>query len=182
MHQETVTLQRDCAAIQIPSGSPITLAKGTPAMIMQSLGGAYTLMANGMMVRIERENADAIGKAPTAPPSSTAPSTQHAAVDEQAVYQQLKQVFDPEIPVNIVDLGLVYETLVEAMGEGKWRVNVKMTLTAPGCGMGPAIAADARARILELPGVGEAAVDLVWDPPWHQGMISETGRMQLGWV
>ena len=171
-----IKLTRDCDAVQIPSGHPLVLPAGMEVVITQSLGGAYTVATPGGLSRIELKDADALGCDPNAP-------VEKVKVDgstEAAVWNQLKSVFDPEIPVNVVDLGLIYDCSISQNAEGKTAVNVKMTLTAPGCGMGPTIAADARGKILSLEGVDEAEVDLVWDPPWNQGMISEAGKMKLG--
>lgn len=176
------TLLRDCEAIRIPSGDSFILPKGARVRVTQALGGSYTvalLEGYGGLARITDSNADALGVASSAP---AAPSDATAKVDEKAVWDQLKTCYDPEIPVNIVDLGLVYDCAVEQDGTEPAKVQVKMTLTAPGCGMGPTIAAEARAKIEALPGVGEASVDLVWDPPWNQAMISEAGKMKMGLI
>lgn len=177
-HQEII-LKRDCDAIQIPSGNILTLPAGTQVMITQSLGGTYTVATPGGLARIDEKDADALGmeKAPIAAPIKTTPKGSL----EEAVWEQLKTVFDPEIPVNIVDLGLVYDCVITEK-EGQTHAHIKMTLTAPGCGMGPTIAADARAKILTIDGIDEAEVELVWDPAWNQSMISEAGRMKLGMV
>ncbi len=175
-----ITLTRDCDAIQIPSGHPIVLPTGTTVIITQSLGGTYTVATQAGLARIDEKDVDALGLEP-----GSLPETPKLAVEgslEDAVWNQLKMVFDPEIPVNVVDLGLIYDCAVEKSDDGGTMVNVKMTLTAPGCGMGPTIAADARQKILMLDGVDEAAVDLVWEPAWNQSMISEAGRMKLGLV
>lgn len=173
----TVELTRDCEAVQIPYGNTTTLPKGTPVDITQTLGGNYTIHAPGGLFSVTGKDADALGIQP-APPK--APSAPGQAVDEKAVWDVLKSCYDPEIPVNIVDLGLVYDLAIEATPAGRSRVNVKMTLTAPGCGMGTYIAADAQQRIMSLDGVEEATVDIVWDPPWHQSMITGDGRRVLG--
>lgn len=179
MDHRELTLTRDCDAIQIPSGNPIVLPIGTTVIITQSLGGTYTVATQAGLARIDEKDVDALGLDPSAV------TTTKQAVEgslEEAVWNQLKTVFDPEIPVNVVDLGLIYDCLVEKTDAGQTTVNVKMTLTAPGCGMGPTIAADARQKVLTLDGVDDATVDLVWDPPWNQSMISEAGRMKLGLV
>jgi probable FeS assembly SUF system protein SufT len=179
MDQRELTLTRDCDAIQIPSGSPIILPLGTSVVVTQSLGGTYTVATQAGLARIDEKDIDALGIDPTEL------KTEKKIVDgslEEAVWEQLKTVFDPEIPVNVVDLGLIYDCLVDKTESGQTNVKVKMTLTAPGCGMGPTIAADARQKVLILDGVDEAEVDLVWDPPWNQSMISEAGRMKLGLV
>ena len=179
MHEE-IELKRDCEAIRIPQGDTITLPAGTPVTITQSLGGSYTAStANGLLVRITDLNADALGFESTRP---VAAATTGGELDEAAIWDQLKTCYDPEIPVNIVDLGLIYDCqIVRREGAGA-QVLVKMTLTAPGCGMGPTIAAEAKARVESTPGVDEAIVELVWDPPWNQSMISEAGQMQLGMI
>jgi probable FeS assembly SUF system protein SufT len=175
-----ITLLRDCDAIQIPSGHPIVLPSGTTVIITQSLGGTYTVATQAGLARIDEKDVDALGVEPGS--VSETPKIPVEGSLEEAVWGQLKMVFDPEIPVNVVDLGLIYDCLVEKNENGATMVNVKMTLTAPGCGMGPTIAADARQKVLMLDGVDEAAVDLVWDPAWNQSMISEAGRMKLGLV
>ncbi|MEA3186297.1 MAG: hypothetical protein QOD99_127 [Chthoniobacter sp.] len=179
MHENTErTLNREVEAIQIPAGDKMKLPAGMTVFITQSLGGSYTVATEFGLVRITAENADALGIEGTegGDPVHAGP------VDEAAVWNQLKTCYDPEIPVNIVDLGLVYDCTVTPRESAGAAVNVKMTLTAPGCGMGPAIAAEAKSKIEALPGVDEAEVELVWDPPWNQGMISEVGKMQLGMV
>lgn len=178
MNAERVELSRDCEAVAIPAGHPVTLTKGTPAFITQSLGGAYTLQvpSHGGLFRIHGKDADAIGREPVVAEGIAA-----VAGDLEAqVWAALATCYDPEIPVNIVDLGLVYDLRIEPVGEGDHRVDVKMTLTAPGCGMGVHIAADARQKILELATVTDADVDVVWDPPWSPQMISPEGRQKLG--
>jgi len=179
MHDE-IELSRDCEVIQIPQGTTTTLPAGTRVAVTQSLGGSYTVATEaGYLFRITDANADAIGYEATAKPS---PNEGTAEVDEAAVWEQLKTCYDPEIPVNIVDLGLIYDCTLDRQESGKTKVSVRMTLTAPGCGMGPTIAAEARMRIESIPGVEEANVELVWDPPWDQSMISEAGQMKLGLI
>jgi len=178
--QDEIELSRDCEAIQIPQGTTVTLPAGTRVSVTQSLGGSYTVATEeGYLYRITNANADALGCEATTQPAQ---SETTAEVDEAAVWEQLKTCYDPEIPVNIVDLGLIYDCAIERPENGKAKVAVKMTLTAPGCGMGPTIAAEARMRIESLPGVEEANVELVWDPPWDQSMISEAGKMKLGLI
>ncbi|MEP6975377.1 MAG: putative Fe-S cluster assembly protein SufT [Spartobacteria bacterium] len=184
MHENTeFTTSRDVEAIQIPSGTKTTIPAGTPGVVTQTLGGSYTIATYQGLSRIAEKDLDAIGLEKTAAeegPEKTAGDAGPA--DEKAVWDQLRQCFDPEIPVNIVDLGLVYDCQLIQKPEGGSKVEVKMTLTAPGCGMGPAIANDAQSKILSIEGVDEADVQLVWDPPWNQNMISEAGRMKLGMV
>src|SRR4051794_37716791 len=186
MHENTeFTLSREVEAIQIPSGNKTTIPVGTPGVITQALGGNYTIATYQGLARVAEKDLDALGL--QKPASSNAakvggPSSGSTEVDEKAVWDQLRQCYDPEIPVNIVDLGLVYDCQLTKRPEGGVKVDVKMTLTAPGWGMGPAIAHDAQSKILTIDGVDEADVQLVWDPPWNQSMISEAGRMKLGMV
>jgi probable FeS assembly SUF system protein SufT len=183
MHENTeILLTRDCSATRIPSGEAITLPKGVRVLITQALGGSYTVATDQGLARINDEDADALGLEPSlAKPA--APSTDPGTpVDEKAVWDQLRTCYDPEIPVNIVDLGLVYDCIISPRESVGAKVDVKMTLTAPGCGMGPTIAAEAKSKVLSVPGVGDAEVELVWDPPWNQAMISEVGKMKLGLI
>ena len=182
MENSDKILLRDCEAIRIPSGETFTMKQGARVVVTQALGGSYTVATDEGLARITEANADALGLTPAAIDPAPPPATSTAKVEEQAVWEQLKTCYDPEIPVNIVDLGLVYDCIVEQADSQPAKVNVKMTLTAPGCGMGPTIAAEARAKIESVPGVGEAAVELVWDPPWNQAMISEAGKMKLGLI
>ena len=180
MTYENVTVSRDCEGIQIPHGNTVTIPEGTLAIITQSLGGTYTLQipSRGGLFRVADRDADAIGKEPTTTePAAGAASEQ---LSEESVWNELRNVYDPEIPVNIVDLGLVYDLKIEPLAEGGSNVQVAMTLTAQGCGMGPSIAMDAQRRIESLSGVGEAHVRVVWDPPWNPNMISPEGRAKLG--
>ena len=180
MSYETVTLSRDVVGTLIPAGTKVELPEGAEASITQALGGSYTVQLQGHLFRIEGKDADAIGKTPQGVPDLAEDAGEEEV--EKAVWQQMKTCYDPEIPINIVDLGLVYECKVEPGEEHSRDVSVTMTLTAPGCGMGPAIAHDAQSKILSIDGVDEADVQLVWDPPWNQNMISEAGRMKLGMV
>ena len=182
MHNVTsVELKRDCEVIQIPLGDTTTLPAGTAVDITQTLGGAYTIHARGGLYRVAAKDADALGLEPAAAAAGSGGGAQsEGPVDEKLVWETLKTCYDPEIPVNIVDLGLVYDLNIEPMPGGNSLVSVKMTLTAPGCGMGATIAGDAQQKLLYLPGVEEAVVEIVWDPPWHQSMITEAGRKILG--
>ncbi len=171
----SVQLQRDCAAVQIPAGTAVTLSAGTTVDITQTLGGSYTVHAPGGLFRIAPQDADALGL--ERPAETTAGA---GAVDERLVWDTLRTCFDPEIPLNIVDLGLVYGMQLAKLPDGNARVDVKMTLTAPGCGMGPAIAGDAQVKLLSLSGVADAHVEIVWEPQWHHSMITPEGRKVLG--
>ncbi len=184
MYENTeFTLSRDCDAIQIPSGQKTTIPAGTQGVITQSLGGSYTVATYQGLTRIDEKDLDALGlEKAQAQPTQKPLSTTNGAVSDEDVWNQLRQCYDPEIPVNIVDLGLVYDCRLIKKDDGGTRVEVKMTLTAPGCGMGPAIAHDAQSKILSIDGIDEADVQLVWDPPWNQNMISEAGRMKLGMI
>jgi len=184
MHEHTeFTLSRDTETILIPSGTKMMLPTGTQGVITQTLGGSYTIATSYGLSRIAEKDLDALGlESATTTNGAPKKTSEGGPADEQAVWDQLKQCYDPEIPVNIVDLGLVYDCRLIKKDDGGTRVEVKMTLTAPGCGMGPAIAHDAQSKILSIDGVDEADVQLVWDPPWNQNMISEVGRMKLGMV
>jgi probable FeS assembly SUF system protein SufT len=175
-HEQTST-SRDCRGIQIPDGTAVTIPAGTSVRIAQALGDTYTLVLPwGQMVRIEASDADAIGKEPTA---STATAAASEGSLEERMWDQLRTCYDPEIPVNIVDLGLIYDcTLVD--GQEGQRAQVKMTLTAPGCGMGQVLADDVKRKLEALPGVTEAEVEVVFDPPWNPNMMTEAAKLQLG--
>jgi probable FeS assembly SUF system protein SufT len=174
------TLSRDCAATAIPAGQTVALRAGTSVLVVQTLGGNITVRTDDGLFRIARADADAVGGYKEAPATSDATADGHGEFSEQAVWDALKTCFDPEIPVNIVDLGLVYDLAVETAASGAHNVEVKMTLTAPGCGMGPVIAEDARQKIAGLPTVESAKVHIVWDPQWTPQMISAEGRKKLG--
>jgi probable FeS assembly SUF system protein SufT len=181
----SVELTRDCEAVQIPAGTAVTLPAGTSVDITQTLGGSYTVHAQGALYRIAAEDSGALGmkSASVITPENEAKNGSEAPegqLDEKLVWDTLKTCYDPEIPVNIVDLGLVYDMHIDLLPEGRNAVAVKMTLTAPGCGMGTVIAGDAQQKLLTLPGVDEASVEIVWDPPWHQSMITAEGRKILG--
>ena len=176
---EPIALARDVEAAMIPIGSKVTLQKGEQAYLTQSLGGSYTVIVNGNMFRIEGKDADALGFAPTAKAAgSGAPVSQEQL--EKEIWNELRSCYDPEIPVNIVDLGLIYDCHLTPLDGPTFRVEVKMTLTAPGCGMGPMLAQDVQSKLLGLEGVDDVAVELVWDPPWNQAMMTETAKLQLG--
>ena len=188
---ENVTLTRDVASIRIPSGEKGMLREGTEVTITQVAGGTFTVQFIGGLARIEGRDADALGKKPEdaepkkkeAPKKSDGPVSQEDL--EKQVWDAMKTCYDPEIPVNIVDLGLIYDCNIDPLGDGKsgeYKVLVNMTLTAPGCGMGPVIQQDAFTKIMELHGVQEANVEVVWDPPWNQSMMTEAAKLQLGFM
>jgi probable FeS assembly SUF system protein SufT len=182
MSSELKILARDVEASIVPIGTKVTLQKGEQAHITQSLGGTYTVIVNGNMFRIESKDADALGLEVSAAPAATAtpsgPLTQEQL--EKKVWESLKTCYDPEIPVNIVDLGLIYDCHLTPIGENNFKADVKMTLTAPGCGMGPVLAQDVQNKLISLEPIDEANVELVWDPPWNQGMMTEAAKLQLG--
>ena len=178
--REARTLSRDVEVAAIPYGDRMTLTAGSIVYITQALGGSYTVMTDrGYMVRVEGRDADAVGETPVKPPS---PEELAGRTLEQQAWDQLKTCFDPEIPVNIVDLGLVYEcnVLPVAGEDGQHKATVKFTLTAPGCGMGDYLKMDVQGKLLTVPGIKEAEVEVVLDPPWNQSMMSEAARLQLG--
>jgi probable FeS assembly SUF system protein SufT len=176
---EPKTLTRDVEAAIIPVGDKVTLQKGEQATITQSLGGSYTVIVNGNMFRIEGKDADALGVEAAAKPASTGvPISQENL--EKEIWNQLRSCYDPEIPVNIVDLGLIYDCHLSPLNGSGFKADVKMTLTAPGCGMGPMLAQDVQNKLLSLEGVDDVNVELVWDPPWNQGMMTEAAKLQLG--
>jgi probable FeS assembly SUF system protein SufT len=172
-----ISLTRDISATQIPSGAAVALPAGTGVLVTQALGGSYTVhvASQAGLFRIAASDADALGMEVAEKAADEGP------FELEKVWAQLRGCYDPEIPVNIVDLGLIYsvDCADDESGKGK-RVSVKMTLTAPGCGMGPTLARDAEQRILTVPGVAAANVELVWDPPWNPALISPAGKEQLG--
>lgn len=177
------TVSRDIPATIVPYGDQVTIPKDTVVTITHRLGGNFTVTWQGGMAQINGRDADAIGEeAPV--DNSAADAEAHAGPpNEDKIWTALRKVYDPEIPVNIVDLGLVYSMdLKQDPNTEQYYVAVDMTLTAPGCGMGPAIAQDAKYKVEQVPGVTEAEVNIVWDPPWHQEMISEEGKMELGLI
>ncbi len=175
-----VTLTRDVEAAVVPVGTKVTLMKGETAYITQSLGGSYTVVVNGNMFRIADKDADALGLEAVKPTTTklSGPVTQEAL--EKQVWESLKTCYDPEIPVNVVDLGLIYDCHLTSIGNDCYKADVKMTLTAPGCGMGPVLAQDVQNKLISLEPIDEANVELVWDPPWNQGMMTEAAKLQLG--
>ena len=180
---EPIILSRDCEAIQIPSGKNVMLPAGSQVTVTQSLGGTYTVVTGqGDMVRIANKDADAIGKEAEASQAEKLTVVEGPADLEKLVWDQLKTCFDPEIPVNIVDLGLVYHCQVTPLPEGGNKVDVKFTLTAQGCGMGGVLKADMQSKILSLSDVKDVDVEVVFDPPWEPSMMSEAAKIQLGFM
>lgn len=181
--REEIVVSRSCEAVMIPSGERVLVPEGVHATITQSLGGSYTLITDrGLMVRVSGKEVEAIGKTPqdgaqTAVAVADVPPKEEL---EQLVWNQLRTCYDPEIPVNIVDLGLVYLCELAQLPEGSYDVMVKMTLTAPGCGMGPVLALDVKQKVESLPGIHRADVDVVFDPVWDRSMMSEAAKLQLG--
>ena len=179
--EEHVTLSRDCEAIEVPSGDRIMLPSGSGGVITQSLGGTFSVITDqGYMVRIASKDADAIGKAADVGPAPDAVASEAPDDVEKAVWEQLRTVYDPEIPVNLADLGLIYGCRVRALDDGGNRVEIEMTLTAPGCGMGDVLKAEVESKVEMLPGVRELDVQLVLDPPWDFSMIPDAARLTLG--
>lgn len=176
--EEAITLERDCEAVLIPQGTPIMLPAGSVVFITQALGGSYTVSINGNLARINGRDADALGL--EVPEFHSYQAGDNNDLDESLIWIQLKTCYDPEIPINIVDLGLIYGCETTQVEEGKYRVEVKMTLTAPGCGMGQSLVEDVRSKIERVSCVSEVSVELVFDPPWDQSMMSEAARLQTG--
>ena len=175
---EPVQFERDCAAVMVPQGDSVTLPAGSYGYITQALGGSYTVFVEGNLFRIAGKDGDAIGKEP--PESLSLPEGAGDDDVERLVWQQLRTCFDPEIPFNIVDLGLVYEATLKPREDGQREVEVKMTLTAPGCGMGEILVDDVRSKLEMIPTVAEADVELVFDPPWGRHMMSEAAKLETG--
>jgi probable FeS assembly SUF system protein SufT len=179
--EQPVIVKRDCDVLMIPSGEKLTLPSGSTVWLTQSLGGSYTVMTDrGYMVRLEGKDGDAIGMAQSSDRQAEQPkSADNIEEVESRIWQQLSSCFDPEIPVNIVELGLIYDCSVTQLENG-YRATVRFTLTARGCGMGEVLKRDIAAKLLMVPGVREADVALVWDPPWSQSRISAAAKLQLG--
>jgi probable FeS assembly SUF system protein SufT len=176
---EPITLSRACEVIEIPSGIRGTLPAGAVVRIMQSLGSGYTVTTDrGYMYRVDAEDMDALGLSNAA--TAQTPAAREGSFSEQMVWDQLKTVYDPEIPVNIVDLGLVYSCDIAQLEQGGNRVHIKMSMTAPGCGMGNVLKADVESKVSRLPSVKEAHVEVIFDPPWHPGLMSDAAKLQLG--
>jgi probable FeS assembly SUF system protein SufT len=172
------TFERDSEAVMIPSGDRVTIPAGTVGYITQALGGSFTVFVDGNLFRIAGFDADAIGKEPVLPPSLPEGATDDDI--ENLLWEQMKTVYDPEIPVNIVDLGLVYRCDLERDEDGRRVVDVTMTLTAPGCGMGDILVDDVRSKLELVPTVDRVNVELTFDPPWNHSMMSEVARLETG--
>ncbi len=177
MNGTIVTMQRSCDALLIPNGIPVTVREGEQVMITQAIGGTFTLQVNGNLVRLGPEDADALGIDPALieKNSFVIPDT----LDDDAIWETMATVFDPEIPVNIVELGLIYNMVLKEQ-DGGYVIDVEMTLTAAGCGMGPVLVEDVKDRLGQLPGVLEVNVELTFEPPWNQALMSEAAKLQLG--
>jgi len=181
MYENTeFTLSRDCEAIQIPSGHKTTVPAGTQGVITQSLGGSYTIATYQGLARIAENDLDALGLQKPQAQETPKSARTDGEVSEEEVWNQLRQCYDPEIPVNIVDLGLVYDCRLIKKEDGGTRVEVKMTLTAPGCGMGPVIATDVKTKVESIPNVKSADIEVVFDPVWDRSMMSDAAKLQLG--
>lgn len=176
---EPITLSRDCEAILIPDGASITLKEGTTVYVTQALGGSVTVNVNGNLARIPPHNVDAIGLEVETLPADNA-TTGDGTVDEAMVWDQLRTCYDPEIPINIVELGLIYRCEINLLEGGGNQVDIDMTLTAPGCGMGPFLVDDVEQKLAQVPNVSEVKVELVFDPIWNPEMMSEAARLQTG--
>ena len=178
---EMITVVRDVEAVLIPLGTPVMIPEGAQVRMTQELGGSYTVAVNGNLARVEGKDADALGLSgvEVAKKLESKPAAE-GPVSEEELWNVLRTCYDPEIPVNIVDLGLVYDCLVVDTDEGNNHVDIMMTLTAPGCGMGPFIVDDVRQKILSVANVSDVNVELVFDPPWDRSMMSDEAKLQLG--
>ena len=177
-NNEFIDVLRECDGYLIPSGDKIKLKKGTKVKITQSLGGNFTLYVNGNLVKISGSDADAIGQKIELKKDNI--GNEH--YDEKYIWDVLKTCYDPEIPVNIVDLGLVYDLKSSKTKSNKYNLNIKMTLTAPGCGMGPVIAQDVETKVLGLNFVEDVLVEVVWEPLWNQNMMTDEAKLKLGMI
>lgn len=177
-NRDPIVLNRDCEAVLVPMADKVIIPKDTEVMIAQDLGGSYTVYVNGSLARIAGKDADALGLEPVEPP--TLPEEASDEEIEELAWDQMRTCFDPEIPINIVDLGLVYECVISSLPEGRKQLDIKMTLTAPGCGMGGILVQDVKEKVEAIPAVEVANVELVFDPPWNQNMMSEAAKLQTG--
>lgn len=178
MHErEVVITKRECEARLVPSGTEIMIPKDTFVTITQALGGTFSVAVNGNLARIDEKDADALGKEVKTEHFETA---KDGSINENQVWAALRQCYDPEIPVNVVELGLIYDCKIETDDQGKQSVQITMTLTAPGCGMGPSIVDDIKRKVSQVPGVESLEVELVFDPPWNNDMLSDEAKLELG--
>lgn len=175
---EPVRFERDCPAVMVPQGEVVSLPAGQAGYITQALGGSFTVFVDGNLFRIAGSDADAIGKQP--PSALQLSEGAEDAEVEKLIWEQLRTCFDPEIPVDIVELGLIYDCDLEATENGQRKVNVRMTLTAPGCGMGEILVDDVRTKLEMIPTISEADVELVFDPPWNHSMMSDAAKLETG--
>jgi probable FeS assembly SUF system protein SufT len=177
---ELITVSRDVDAILIPLGTPVTIPEGAQVRITQELGGSYTVSVNGNLARIEGKDAEALGQADVSEEKGAEKKAATGPVDKDEIWEVLRTCYDPEIPVNIVDLGLVYDCHIVDTDEGDNHVEVVMTLTAPGCGMGPFIVDDVRQKVLSVDNVSDVHVELVFEPPWDRSMMTDEAKLKLG--
>ena len=179
INKELITVNRDCNAILVPGGEKVVLVEGTHVRITQALGGDFTVYVNGNLLKISGKDSDAIGMSVNKKTATIKTIHSNENITEQDAWDVMKTCYDPEIPVNIVDLGLIYDLKLDFFKEKGTAVEIKMTLTAPGCGMGPAIADDAKNKVLQLPGIFDVNIHLVWDPQWNRDMMTEEAKLQL---
>lgn len=178
---QPVIISRDCDAILIPAGTPVTLREGSEVLITQALGGNYTVNINGNLAQVAAKDADALGfEVPESSVAGTKADRDDESLDEELIWDQMRTCYDPEIPINIVDLGLIYDCKITSLEDGENQVDIVMTLTAPGCGMGEFLAEDVRQKVAIVPGVSEVNVELTFDPPWSYDMMSEAARLETG--
>jgi probable FeS assembly SUF system protein SufT len=179
INKELIKVNRDCDAILIPGGEKVVLVEGTHVRITQALGGDYTVYVNGNLLKVSGKDADAIGIKVKNDPIKKNKVSSNKIITEEDAWDVMKTCYDPEIPVNVVDLGLIYDLKMIDSGNNI-TINVKMTLTAPGCGMGPVIAQDVEDKLMGLPNVINVQVELVWDPVWNQSMMTDSAKLELG--
>ena len=178
MDSEPVVIRRDVEGLMVPSGMPVTIPVDSLVYITQAMGGSFTVYFDGNLVRVPGLDADALGKDPVMPPVLPADATDEQF--EALVWEQLKTIYDPEIPINIVELGLVYECIIRRLPDGQRNVSLKITVTAPGCGMGEILVDEARQKVSIIPTVAHVDAELVFDPPWSQDMMSEAAQLEAG--
>ncbi len=174
-----LTLSRDCAAVLIPEGSSVTLKKGQEVYVTQALGGSVTVNVQGNLARVSADDVDALGMEAESLSVDGAARSGDGSIDMDLVWEQLSTCYDPEIPINIVELGLIYRCEIKPGADGQ-RLEIDMTLTAPGCGMGPFLVDDVRSKLVQVPNVVDLDVELVFDPPWNPEMMSEAARLEVG--